>query len=370
MLKQLLPLNATPWEEAFASTLDTVVSVEGSINAIRGTKLVNPPAAWLPFLVYEYGLDELRPYVPNLYELIEQGIDWQRIRGTHGAVKKGLGFIGYTANIEEALARRNFWNSFQLRFPTLPPVDIPDLDRIDGIATLSVPKRSIFRRGVHYYDVGPLVGDGGTKLDGSRLEAESGVRLRENGPLWSFGRPTEVVNLLTEADGEAIDNWLETVDDGLRWEDMEYPWTNATFPWTASGVDARAAFLAAWFAAHTGYVVLRDAQGVIGYRRLRAQRTVEDNTAGVYKVANIKYQATLAGRRAYLAALTGFGDGAGRTATSVGLAFNVVLEDDVPPGRLWLEPDQVASAVEIATTNVNIPLRPTVREDIKFILRF
>jgi hypothetical protein len=370
MLKQLLPANATSWEEALASTIDTIVSVEGSINAIRGTKLVNPPAAWLPFLVYEYGLDELRPYVPNLYELIEQGIDWQRVRGTHAAVQKGLGFIGYTASIEEALARRHFWNSFQLRFPTLPPVDYPDLDRIDGIATLSVPKRSVFRRGVHYYDVGPLVGDGGAKLDGSRLEAESGVRLRENGPLWSFGRPTEIVNLLTEEDGSAIDNWLEPVVGGLTWEDMGYPWTDATFPWTADGVDARAALLAAWFQANPGYVCLRDTDGLIGYRRLRAQWTVEDDTAGVYKVANIKYQPTPSGRRAYLAALTGFGDGAGRTATSVSLAFNLVTADDVPPGRLWLEEDDVVSADEIATTNVSIPLRPTVREDIKFILRF
>ncbi len=370
MLKQLLPTNATSWEEAFAATFDTISGVEGSINAIRGTKLVSPPAAWLPFLIYEYGLDELRPYVPNLYNLIEQGIDWQRIRGTHASVAMGLGFIGYSAAIEEAFARRNFWNSFQLRFPTLPVNDSPDLDRIDGIATLSVPKRSVFRRGVHYYDVGPLVADGRTRLDGSRLEAESGVRLRENGPLWSFGRPTDTVHLLTEAEGDALGIWAEPIEGGLAWADMNFPWTDADFPWEVDGADARAAVLAAWFQTHLGYVVLRDGDGVIGYRRLRVARTVEDDIAGIYRVANIKYQPTVAGRRVYLAALTGFGDGAGRTATSVSLAFNLVTEDGVPPGRLWLEPSDVISSDEIATTNVDIPLRPTVREDIKFILRF
>jgi hypothetical protein len=370
MLKQLLPTNATLFEEALADAFDTVADVTAPINAIRGTKLVTPPPSFLPFLVYEYGLDELRPYVPNLYELIDQGIDWQRIRGTHAAVAMGLGFINYTASIEEALARRIFWNSFQLRFPTLPPNDNPDLDRIDGIATLSVPKRSVFRRGVHYYDVGPLVADGGTRLDGSRLEAESGVRLRENGPLWSFGRPTETSSLLTEAEGTLIGNWLATIESGLTWEDMTYPWDEADFPWTADGIEARAALLAAWFADREGYVVLRGADGVIGYRRLRAAHTVEPDSAGAYKVANIRYRPQLAGRRVYLAALTGFGDGAGQVATSASLAFNLVRAGGVPPGRLWLEPDEVVSADEIATTTVNIPLRPTVREDIKFLLRF
>ena len=233
-----------------------------------------------------------------------------------------------------------------------------------------MPKRSIFRRGVHYYDVGPLVADGGTKLDGSRLEAESGVRLREGGPLWSFGRPQEASHQLTQAEGESVDNWLAPVGEDLTWVDLSYPWTEATFPWTANGVDARAANLAAWFLNRTGYVVLKGAGGVIGYRRLRCAHPVENHLAGIYTVGGIKYLPTLAGRRVYLAALTGFGDGTGQVATSVGLAFNVELAVGVPAGRLWLEPDDVVAADEIATTIVNIPLRPTVREDIKFLLRF
>jgi len=90
MLSDLLPGNATDWERALAEALDTNQSVSPAIIAIRGTKLLAPPPSFLPGLIYEYGLGELTPYVPNLYELIAEGIDWQRVRGTPMAIDLSL----------------------------------------------------------------------------------------------------------------------------------------------------------------------------------------------------------------------------------------------------------------------------------------
>ena len=44
--------------------------------------------------------------------------------------------------------------------------------------------------------------------------------------------------------------------------------------------------------------------------------------------------------------------------------------EGVPPGQQWLAPDEIVSGDMIAAKTVNIPLRPTVREEIKFLLRF
>ena len=103
MLSDLLPGNATAWERALGDALDTNLSVSSAIAAIRGTKLLAPPPSFLPFLIYEYGLGELTPFVPNLYELIAEGIDWQRVRGTPAAIDLALEWLEYAGSIVEAV---------------------------------------------------------------------------------------------------------------------------------------------------------------------------------------------------------------------------------------------------------------------------
>ncbi|MCR6672202.1 phage tail protein [Devosia ginsengisoli] len=217
MTSELLPTNSTPWERAVADAMAIPELVHDSIGAMRRVKYVSPRPAMLPFLVYEYGLGELTPYVPNLYDLIDQGVRWQRIRGTVSAVAIGLAWIGYSAEIEPAWTGRRWWNSFQLRFPDLPVADNPDLERIEGITGLSVPKRSQLRRGVHQYDVGPLEADH-SMLDGSMLDHESGIAVTPAGTIWSFGRTHEFSHVLAEDEGRAIGNWmLQPGDISAEW---------------------------------------------------------------------------------------------------------------------------------------------------------
>lgn len=341
-------------------------------DAIRQAKF-NPPVSFLPFLVYEYGLGELTPFVPNLYSLVvdREGVNWQRVRGTPSAVYKGLGWLGYTATLEDAWYGRAYWNSTQLRFPSLPVRDVPDLERIEGIVRLSLPKRSQLRRGVHQYDVGPAIGNA-SRLNGSLLERESGTRLRVDGPLWSFGRTTEIDHTLTEAEGIAIGNWLDVPDEGgLAWIDMDYPWVTADFAWADDPMVQRAKLMAAWFASRTFYLCLNDAAGeVIGYRRCRANRPVVQTVSGPYRFGNSFYSPASSGQVVYIEAMTQFGDADGVEAASVALMSGVTLADGVKPGSLWLAPEDVTAGIPFVETPVSLPLRTTVRERLKFLMRF
>lgn len=370
-MPSLLPETSGLFEKAVEQSWESRwPTLEAGADAIRGIKF-NPPPSFLPYLIYEYGLGELTPYVPNLYNLIDEGIAWQRVRGTPAAVAKGLGWIGYSATIENAWHGRVWWNSYQLRFPALPANDDPDLERIEGITGLSVPKRSQLRRGVYQYDAGALEGDH-SRLDDCLLERESGVAVTPAGTLWSFGYTTEIEHTLTEAEGTALGNWIEPPEeDGLPWVEMTYPWVTATFKWADSPAIQRRALMAAWFLSRTLYARLIGADdATIGYRRCRAVRPVLGQLGGAYSFGGQTYQPIPGAGRVYIEAMTDFGDADGVTAEGVELIAGATVAGGVPAGRLWLDPGQLEDGIAFASYPVSIPLRTTVREQFKFLLRF
>ena len=347
-------------------------ALKAAVPAIRTGKRISPAPDVLPFLVFEDGLGMLTPFVGNIYELLDgRGRAWMRKRGTYECVMRGLAFLGLAAAIEPADYRRAWWNSAQLRFPNLPANDLPLLDRIEGITKLSLPFRSDFRRGVHQYDVGPAIGNA-SRLNGSMLERESGMRLRTDGPLWSFGRTTEIDYTLTEAEGTAIGNWLAVPDEGgIAWIDMDYPWVTADFAWADDPDTQRRKLMASWFAPRTFYVRLKDAQGeIIGYRRCRASRPVTQGVSGVYRFGNSYYRPATNGQQVYIEAMTQFADADDVQASSVALMSGVSLAAGVKPGKLWLEPTEVTAGIAFAETAISLPLRTTVRERFKFLVRF
>jgi hypothetical protein len=635
----LPPYNAT----AFMRALEQAVAYEGrvsdSVALIRDIKGRQLPS-FIPFLLYEYGLIELTPYVPNYYTLLLEGRMWQIERDTLAAIHRGLGWVNAPATIEEAPTRRIWWNSFQLRFETLPPDDTPSLDRIDRITQLGKPFRSDFRRGVFEYDA-PAMELDGRRLDSCLLDRESGVLLRQNGPLWSFGRTTELEHVLTQAEGTAIGNWLPPVthsaysvdlinltavidDDGVpiddaitfarattkwhsnlaglwtefgvdviattdrgtlieadgdrlsqfaldfnpledvaaavvdeigiddpfggigairvtftadagrtflvpasglepntvysvsffarlmsstgvtagggdagfddlfgqlvtgeyvrvegvsfetgeiagewmdltlnnpgavltvdlygfqieagdlvtspiagpditghraedeltlnipdglnnvvarfddgsaqaflgvigpfsivpselfrplivsianasasRWAEMPYPWTQATFPWASDAEAQRQIVLAEWFNGKVAHVALKDADGaVIGYRRTRAVRQVNPSFIGDYVFDGVTYGSDVGGQYAYIEAMTDADNGAGIQAKSFEVIIDATVADGVKPGKLWLTPGQLSGGHAIAATPIDVPLRATVRERLKLLLRF
>ena len=87
MSEHLLPSNATEFERAASLAIDTLSRTDAGIASIRTAKHVAIPDAWVPFLVYEYGLGPVSIYVDDQRALLETGVDWQRVRGTPEAVE-------------------------------------------------------------------------------------------------------------------------------------------------------------------------------------------------------------------------------------------------------------------------------------------
>ena len=373
-MTSLLPASSTDiYERVLEETrLARWAELRAATPGIWTGKRISPAPDVLPFLVFEDGLGMLTPYVDNVYELLDgRGVRWMRVRGTYDAIARGLAFLGITATAEPAWHGRVWWNSFQLRFPALPANDRPLLERIEGVTRLSGPKRSDLRRGVHQYDVGPLIGNA-SRLNQSLLDRESGIRLKDRGTLWSFGRTMEIDHTLTEAEGLAIGNWIEEPEEGgLPWVSMTYPWVTATFLWATSPAAQRRALMAASFTARPIYVRLQDAAGVvIGYRRCRACHAVTQVLDGRYRIAGQSWSPAPAGQTAYIEAMSGFCDADGVAARTVALMAGITLAAGVPPGRLWLKPEEVTSGVPFAETPISLPLRATVRERFKFLVRF
>lgn len=372
MSGNLLPTNATPWETAVADAIDDFTPLALPAERIRSAKLVAPASDFVPFLIYEYGLGELTPYVVNHYDLLRDGVKWQRLRGTPAAVHLGLSWLALSAAIAEARTDRRFWNSFQLYLASLPAADAPDLERIENVASLSVPLRSKLRRGVHGYDVPMLVTDR-QRLDGAMLDSDSGVELRPNGTRWSFGRSHEIEHTLTESEGVDLGIWLEPPDDedtAPTWLDMIMPWEAAAAPWNATAGTARRQSLASWFDGRLAYLRLSGAHGVIGYRRVRGCHRMARNLNGMFGFGGLRYSPNANGEVVYAEALTGFGDGATSLVTRAELVFGAQISGQ--PGTLWLPPDAIAGGVAVAAATFADPieLRATVRQRFKFFLRF
>ena len=108
-------------------------------DAIRQFKS-DPSDPLLPWLIWEYGLGELLPYLPEPRRAIAEGILWQRLRGTPAALATALSWIGMSASVEQEPPGVHF-AEFQL-----DPGQVLDSDtaiaHLIAIARLSAPARS------------------------------------------------------------------------------------------------------------------------------------------------------------------------------------------------------------------------------------
>ena len=362
--EHLLPPNATAPEIAMSLATDLIPEVEASITEMRAAKLVSPAPSLLPFLIFEYGLNELSPYVPNLFDLIEEGIRWQRVRGTPDALDKGLGFVGYAGTLEEMPTRWRRWNLFMLELDRLRDVENPDLKNIDGIARLSVPMRSYFWRSFKDYDIRALE-LGRKKLGQTLLSSFSGVRIEGVKAKWSFGRLHEAAIGLIEAELTQLGVWIVDGDGAsLTWGD--FSWDEAAASWSDPAAAVRSRLMITgmldrpvWFEFKNG------ADEVIGYRKARFSRPVSPLFGGRYTYAGEPYEIDENAPTSLLVeALTGFGEGDGQTATSVGLIFDAIPADVTKPGLQWAEPGELTnlSAPVAVQTGLSVEFGKTIRE--------
>ncbi|QJY32139.1 phage tail protein [Diaphorobacter sp. JS3050] len=192
----LLPANATPLEQALSLSTDALSRLALPADAIRQFK-TDPTDPLLPWLIWEYGLGELLPYLPEPRQAIAEGILWQRLRGTPAALATALSWIGMGATVEQEPPGVHF-AEFQL-----DPGQVLDSDtaiaNLIAIARLSAPARSRLSRIYHGHDLRRVVLDE-SRLGEALLSDHSGVFWRDGQTKLSFGRvrqwvkpPTDIV---------------------------------------------------------------------------------------------------------------------------------------------------------------------------------
>lgn len=205
MADDLLPANKTPLEAALSVTMRD--AVYGDELGIRGLKY-EPVEQIRQFLIWEYGLEELRPYISD-DRLLEEGIAFQRIRGTTAAIQQAMGWLGYpNAIVEQEIVGRH---SAEIQINPGQALSPEEARRVADVFELAKPARARLSR-IYYgfdrrrfkLDRRPLAGYGpdetlpeslrfGSVLSGGDLlSADSGVALWPGGPLLSFARSTTV----------------------------------------------------------------------------------------------------------------------------------------------------------------------------------
>ena len=190
----LLPANATPLEQALSLSTDALSRLALPANAIRQFK-TDPSDPLLPWLIWEYGLGELLPYLPEPRQAIAEGILWQRLRGTPAALSTALSWIGMSASVEQEPPGVHF-AEFQL-----DPGQVLDSDtaiaNLIAIARLSAPARSRLSRIYHGHDLRRVVLDE-SRLGDALLSDHSGVFWRDGQTKLSFGRVRQWANAPTD----------------------------------------------------------------------------------------------------------------------------------------------------------------------------
>lgn len=183
----ILPPSATQQSRDLETALRLLAEVSSAIDLIRTSK-ENPPDSWLYWLIYEYGLEELLPYLPEPRRAIAEGIDWQRIRGTPESLRIALGWLGLTATLEQEIPGQH-WHEFQLDTGKVPSIE--ELKNLVGISRLSAPVGTDISRVFHEYDIRHFILD---RSDwGDLLSNYSGIYDSSLDVVLSFGRSKDIV---------------------------------------------------------------------------------------------------------------------------------------------------------------------------------
>lgn len=188
--EHLLPSNATLLEQALSLATDSLSRLALPVDAIRQFK-TDPSDPLLPWLIWEYGLGELLPYLPEPRQAIAEGILWQRLRGTPAALSTALAWIGASATIEQEPPGVHF-AEFQLDPGQVLDSDIA-ISNLIAIARLSAPARSRLSRIYHGYDLRRVVLDE-SRLGDALLSDHSGVLWKDGQTKLSFGRVSQLAN--------------------------------------------------------------------------------------------------------------------------------------------------------------------------------
>ncbi|QDH18347.1 phage tail protein [Wolbachia endosymbiont of Carposina sasakii] len=197
-MKSLLPPNATKQEKALVNAIDYKVDP----SCIRGFKF-SLKEETLPWLVEEYGLGEILRWIRDKRKAVVEGVKFQRLRGTPASLKIALKW----ANIEDIkiIEEPPGKHFFELQVGIKEAPNDFFVDAVVELAKLSLPARSRLMRIFNdHYNVDRFILD--ESLFGSLLSDYSGIKVKKNGPVLSFGR----INFFSSRGPlvEIVDNYL------------------------------------------------------------------------------------------------------------------------------------------------------------------
>ncbi|MEA1052363.1 phage tail protein [Lamprobacter modestohalophilus] len=150
-LEALLPPNATAFEKALSRVSDLYGRGALLSDALPGFKL-DAPDALLPWLIWEYGLGELLPYLREPRRVLEEGLLWQRLRGTPESLRIALGWVGLAEVALEQEPPGVHFAEFQFDPGRVLRDDALIADLV-AVSRLAAPARSRLSRIVHGYDL-------------------------------------------------------------------------------------------------------------------------------------------------------------------------------------------------------------------------
>jgi len=191
----ILAPNSTPLIRELAQVAKPSLAADASTGILSGFKRT-PSDELLYWLIWEYGLGEILPYVEDLRQALQQGILWQRIRGTPRSMELALSWLSLpSAKVEQEVPGLHFYE-FQL--DTGEVVNSRLVEAIKGISLISAPLRSRLTRLHHEYDIRRLELSAGEAMEGKHggnsfgafLSDDSGYT--EQGLKLSFGRTKKI----------------------------------------------------------------------------------------------------------------------------------------------------------------------------------
>lgn len=183
MTSSLLPPSASDFERALEAATAFDDRLPGFAPFRRAKLGAAPPL--VPWLLWEYGLGEVMPYLEDPQRAIREGVLWQRIRGTPAGLRVAFGWRGLDSVRVEEKGPGVHFAEFMVD-PGLVPDPRAVLDLI-GLARLASPARSRLARIFHGYDVRRFRLDKSGMDGGGLLSDHSGVAGPEGVQL-SFGR--------------------------------------------------------------------------------------------------------------------------------------------------------------------------------------
>jgi hypothetical protein len=142
-----LPLapNKSALENALAMALATPDDIYAAPQ-VAENRIKTPSDEDLPFLIWEWGLQAVLPYISDPRETLRQGRAWQKKRGTLAAGEIARAWVGVIAEHEQA--KDKYYHLHLSEFLTLD-----ELEPVIALSRLSQSMRNRLYRLTYKYDV-------------------------------------------------------------------------------------------------------------------------------------------------------------------------------------------------------------------------